>query len=134
MSNLLTTNELLEITEKFKRVGEVLSNPDYIKLSNEYLLKIGLESLSLEEQFALVKEYKKALIDLKNNSAIGTGNRKFYINQTNKMNGFEKRLREVELEKVYEPLEELGISRNPKTKVKFSIGKLQAKQKEIDKK
>lgn len=132
MQRVLTRKELVEITEKFQRVGEVLKKPEYIKTSKDYLLKIGLENLSLNETFELIKEYKKALVDLKNNSAIGTGNRKFYINQTELMNRYEKQLRQVELEQVYEPLEELGIKKNPQKKVFFTIKDLKARQVEID--
>lgn len=134
MSDYLTVTQLVEITENFKKVGQVLKQTDYIKVSNDYLLKLGFDSLSLEEQFELLKKYKMALIDLKNNSAIGSQNRKFYVTQTDLMNRYEKQLREVELDQVYEPLEELGIQRNPKKKVQFSIGELKNKQKEIDKK
>lgn len=132
MSELLNTTELVDITEHFIKVGRALKNDEYVLIAKDYLIKVGTESLNLEEQFTLIKEYKKALSDLKSKSAIGSDNRKIYIREMETINRYEKRLREVELNKIYEPLAELGIERNPKKQKGFSVTVLQKKQKKID--
>lgn len=134
MSKGLSNNELIDIISDFSKVATILGNAEYKSLSNDYLLKQGLEYLSFEEQEQLLEDFIKALSELKKVSAIGTENRSLYRELDMNAERLKMQLLDQTIDKIYEPLEELGIKRNDSKSTGFSISALRQKQKEIDKK